>query len=74
MKNYRNATLLMAFCGLLLSISIAHGQIYKWTDEHGNIGLTDDLSTIPEKYRESATQIGPSDEPKEDWQTRPVTP
>lgn len=74
MKNYRNATLFMAFCGLLLSMSIAYGQTYKWTDEHGNIGLTDDLSTTPEKYRESATQIGPSEEPKENWGIRPAHP
>ena len=74
MKNYRNTILSMAFCILLSSLSIAHGQIYKWTDEHGNIGLTDDLSTIPEKYRESATQIGPTEEPKEDSRTPSTHP
>lgn len=66
---HKVVTPLMVFFGLLLSISIAHGQIYKWTDEHGNIGLTDDFSTISEKYRGSSTQIGPSEEPKEDWWT-----
>jgi|GEM_PF-2908596 len=30
------------------------GQIYEWTDEHGNLGFTDNPANIPEKYRESA--------------------
>lgn len=30
------------------------GQIYRWTDDEGNIGFTDDPVNIPEKYREGA--------------------
>jgi len=34
--------------------SMARAQVYKWTDEKGNIYFTDDDSKIPEKYRTDA--------------------
>jgi hypothetical protein len=47
---------------------VAHAQTYKWTDEHGRVSFTDDLSNVPEKYRKSATRIGePEKEPKNEW-------
>jgi hypothetical protein len=68
MKNYKLVTLLIAIWGLSLSISVAHAQTYKWTDEQGSISFTDDLSTVPEKYRGSAVRIGePEKEPKNEW-------
>ena len=42
---------------LLPLVAVSHswsGSIYQWTDENGNVGFTDDLSKIPEKYRSSA--------------------
>ena len=37
-----------------MSSFIARAQVYKWTDEKGNIYFTDDDSKIPEKYRTDA--------------------
>jgi hypothetical protein len=74
MTNYKFTILLMVFIGALLVTATSHAQTYKWTDEHGNVGLTDDISTIPEKYRESATQLGPPEEPREDQSTQPAHP
>jgi hypothetical protein len=68
MMNYNLSSLLMAFWGLLLVIAITHAQTYKWTDEHGRISFTDDLSRVPEKYGESAVRIGELEkEPKKEW-------
>ncbi len=39
---------------LVLIGSPAYAQMYKWVDEKGTIHLTDDFSTIPEKYRPGA--------------------
>ena len=80
MMKYKRAILVMAFWGLLLSISITHAQTYKWTDEHGRACFTDDLSKVPEKYRESAARIGEMEkEPKKEWwmqydKNRPANP
>jgi clan AA aspartic protease (TIGR02281 family) len=39
---------------ILMIPSAARAQVYKWTDEKGNIYFTDDDSKIPEKYRTDA--------------------
>jgi hypothetical protein len=58
----------MVFCGLLLAVSTAQAQTYKWTDEHGKVSFTDDLSKVPEKCRKSAGRIGePEKGPKQEW-------
>jgi hypothetical protein len=47
--------LLVTFLLPLVAVSLSwSGSIYQWTDENGNVGFTDDLSKIPEKYRNSA--------------------
>ncbi len=51
--NHKFASLLTAFLGALLVTAITHAQTYKWTDGHGRICFTDDLSRVPEKYIES---------------------
>jgi len=40
----------------------SYGEMYKWLDEKGTIHFTDDLSTIPEKYREDAEARKPPQE------------
>ena len=74
MNKHNLIHLFMAFWWLSFSVSVVYAQTYKWTDEYGIIGLTDDLSTIPEKYRESATRLGPPEEPREDRWTQPAHP
>jgi hypothetical protein len=44
---------LIVIAVLLLFASVAFGQeVYRWVDEQGTIHFTDDLSQVPEKYRD----------------------
>jgi len=61
---------------MLLAVSFSHSaEIYRWTDEKGTVHFTDDVSKIPEQYRDQirtlevpqedvkgTEKIGPSDE------------
>jgi len=49
-------------CIALLAIFIlpSYAEMYKWVDDKGTVHFTDDLSTIPEKYREDAETRKPS--------------
>jgi clan AA aspartic protease (TIGR02281 family) len=38
----------------------SYGEMYKWVDEKGTVHFTDDLSNIPEKYRENAETRKPT--------------
>jgi clan AA aspartic protease (TIGR02281 family) len=50
---------------ILLAILVpsSYGQMYRWVDEKGTVHFTDDLSTIPEKYRSGAETRKPTKEP-----------
>jgi len=55
----------------------SYGEMYKWVDEKGTVHFTDDLSSIPEKYREGAETRKPPQEistptPQENF--KPVLP
>jgi flagellar motility protein MotE (MotC chaperone) len=39
---------------LLAAPAICSAEIYKWTDEKGQVGYADDLGKVPTKYRDSA--------------------
>jgi clan AA aspartic protease (TIGR02281 family) len=47
---------------LAVSVPSSYGEMYKWVDENGSVHFTDDLSNIPEKYREDAETRKPSKE------------
>jgi clan AA aspartic protease (TIGR02281 family) len=47
---------------LAVSVPSSYGEMYKWVDENGSVHFTDDLSNIPEKYREDAETRKPSEE------------
>jgi hypothetical protein len=32
-------------------------SLYQWTDDQGNVGLTDDLGKVPQQYRSRATRL-----------------
>ena len=56
--------------GLVISIGFilfsfsAFGQgMYKWVDEKGTAHFTDDLSLVPEKYRDQVRKTGPRGKP-----------
>ncbi|HXC61526.1 MAG TPA: DUF4124 domain-containing protein [Nitrospiria bacterium] len=66
--NYRKG--FKYFLAILLifafSSSSTAGKIYRWMDENGVIGFTDDLSSLPEKYLKTATpydEAGPGERP-----------
>ncbi len=54
----------LLLCIALLAILIlpSYAEMYKWVDDKGTVHFTDDLSTIPEKYREDAETRKPSKE------------
>ena len=39
---------------VLVTVSPATGDVYRWVDERGTIHLDDDLARVPEAYREAA--------------------
>ena len=49
---------------LLFSFVPAFGQgVYKWVDEKGTAHFTDDLSLVPEKYRDQVRETKPQGKP-----------
>jgi len=54
--------ILIGIIGLTLA-SVAFGQeVHRWVDEKGTVHFTDDLSQVPEKYREKIrTEISPKE-------------
>jgi clan AA aspartic protease (TIGR02281 family) len=44
-------TFFLIFALLWLLPPVAHGTIYKWTDQNGKAHFTDNLSAVPQEYR-----------------------
>jgi len=62
---------------LAVLVSSSYGEMYKWVDEKGAVHFTDDLSNIPEKYREEAETRKPPKEsstPKPQEKSDPTLP
>jgi clan AA aspartic protease (TIGR02281 family) len=53
---------LLLFIMMAVLVPSSHGEMYKWVDEKGTVHFTDDLSSIPEKYRQDAETRKPSKE------------
>src|SRR6266478_6022908 len=55
--NYRKS--FKYFLAILLTFAFSSsstaGKIYRWVDENGTIGFTDNLSRLPEKYLKTVT-------------------
>jgi clan AA aspartic protease (TIGR02281 family) len=47
---------------MVVFIPASYGEMYKWVDEKGTVHFTDDLSSIPEKYRQDAETRKPPQE------------
>jgi clan AA aspartic protease (TIGR02281 family) len=47
---------------LAVLVPYSYGEMYRWVDEKGTVHFTDDLSNIPEKYREDVETRKPSKE------------
>jgi septin family protein len=55
---------LLIFFGLIFFCAVSWGQVvYQWTDEKGILHFTDDMSLIPEKYRNQVLEKKGSTEP-----------
>jgi clan AA aspartic protease (TIGR02281 family) len=64
------------FIFLAVMIPSSYGEMYKWVDEKGTVHFTDDLLSIPEKYRQDAETRKPPKEistsqPKEEPKSIP---
>jgi hypothetical protein len=56
--------ILLGTIGLLILTTLAFGQgVYKWVDEKGTAHFTDDLSLVPERYRDQVLEAKPPQEP-----------
>ncbi len=67
-RNEAMRFLISFIIALAVFVPPSYGEMYKWTDEKGAVHFTDDLSTIPEKYREGAELRKP---PKETFTPKP---
>ena len=57
---------LLIFVIMLATVFVpsSYGEMYKWVDDKGAVHFTDDVSNIPEKYRENAeTRKSPKETP-----------
>ncbi len=55
--------ILLTTISLLIFAGLAFGQtVYRWVDEKGTAHFTDDLTLVPEKYRNQVQQKVPSQE------------
>lgn len=61
---------------ILISLTLpASAEMYKWVDEKGTVHFTDDISSIPEKYREGIEERKtPKGMPGQEVREKPVSP
>jgi hypothetical protein len=50
--------IVLATVGVLLGVSPAGAELYRWTDSSGVVRYTNDLDLIPPAYRDGAKEIG----------------
>jgi clan AA aspartic protease (TIGR02281 family) len=77
LENMKIRSLVLLIIILALFVPSSYGEMYKWVDEKGTVHFTDDLSTIPEKYREEAETRKPPKEtsiPKPQERSEPSLP
>jgi clan AA aspartic protease (TIGR02281 family) len=52
----------------------SYGEMYKWVDEKGTVHFTDDISTIPEKFRQDAEEREtPKETPTPEKKEKPIS-
>lgn len=59
------AFLIATLTAVGLWVTPALAETYRWTDESGGVHYTDELSSIPERYRSKAQRIGATPAPPE---------
>ena len=50
----KTLTLILLF---LFTATLSYAQVYKWVDEKGIVHFTDDVTQIPEKYRQAIEEV-----------------
>ena len=71
--------IIIIFILLAVMVPSSYGELYKWVDEKGTIHFTDDLLSVPERYRQDAeTRNPPKDistsQPQEEPKSIPPPP
>jgi clan AA aspartic protease (TIGR02281 family) len=69
--------LISIFVILAVLVPSSYGETYRWVDEKGTVHFTDDLSSIPEKYRPHAETRKPPKEtstPQPQERSKPSSP
>jgi len=61
---------------ILIALALpASAEMYKWVDEKGTVHFTDDISSIPEKYREDVEERKtPTGKPDQEVREKPASP
>lgn len=77
--NYRKGSkyLLAILLIFAFSSSSTAGKIYRWVDENGTIGFTDNPSNLPKKYQKTVTpyaETEPGERPSSLEKTKPSQP
>jgi hypothetical protein len=73
----RRSLLILIFATLVMAVPLTHGQeIYRWVDEKGTVHFSDDLSLVPEQYRDQIEkkQFQPETPPAPPPSTSPAVP
>ncbi len=70
-------SILLSIIVLGVFVASSYGEMYRWVDEKGTVHFTDDLSSIPERYRDDAETRKPPKEtatPKPQEKSQPLLP
>jgi clan AA aspartic protease (TIGR02281 family) len=60
---------------LIVFVSSAYGEMYKWVDEKGTLHFADDLSKVPEQYRPGAEMLkAPNERPSQENTEKKMEP
>ena len=75
MWRWASWAILVSLCsGFCLLAAGSRAQIYEWTDDHGRVRLTDDLSQVPPGQRSEAEREVNGSGSKHGWNHVPLYP
>jgi clan AA aspartic protease (TIGR02281 family) len=65
---------ILSFLIAMVFVSPSYGETYKWVDEKGTVHFTDDISTIPEKFRQDVEERKvPKETPAKEKKEKPIS-
>ncbi|HSE03645.1 MAG TPA: aspartyl protease family protein [Methylomirabilota bacterium] len=75
MKGLRSVlTVVLALGGPLVVATGASAQIYRWTDERGDVRYSQGIHSVPSQFRGSAVIVGPASPPPAPASPAPAAP